>query len=78
MKTYRLEQYDDSLKKLPWAYIRESLFSEGYLRLTFFFMGGGGLFSGGLIFEGACYRNFTVIGAHTYIYFFKSSEELSL
>ena len=38
--------------------------------------GGGVVFSGGLIFYEACYRNFTVIGAH--IYFFKSSEELSL
>ena len=31
----------------PWAYIREGLLSEGYLRLGF-----GGLFSGGYFFWG--------------------------
>ena len=31
----------------PWAYIREGLLSEGFLRLRF-----GGLLSGGLIFAG--------------------------
>ena len=40
----------------PWAYIREGLLSEGYLCLIF-----GGLFSGGLIFGGAYYQNFTVL-----------------
>ena len=39
----------------PWAYIWEGLLSEGYLHLIF-----GGLFSGGLIFGRAYYRNFTV------------------
>ena len=34
----------------PWAYIREGLLSEGYLRLRF----------GGLIFGGPYYQNFTV------------------
>ena len=44
-------------KNSPWAYIREGLLSEGYLRLRFrgliiivFFLGGGGY-----------YRNFTVL-----------------
>ena len=48
-----LKYNDSSLERLktanpnsPWAYIREGLLSEGYLRLRF-----GGLFSGGLIFE---------------------------
>ena len=42
----------------PWAYIREGLLSEGFLRLRF---GGGGLFSGGFILGGgAYYRNFMV------------------
>ena len=45
----------------PWAYIWEGLLSEGFLRLRF--GGGGGLFSGGLIIEGAYYRNFTVFHA---------------
>ena len=43
----------------PWAYIWEGLLSEGFLRLRF-----GGLFSGGLIFGGAYYRNFTVFDDH--------------
>ena len=50
-----LEHYENSLKQLKtastnslWAYIREGLLSEGLLRLRF---GGGGLFSGGLIFH---------------------------
>ena len=34
----------------PWAYIREGLLSEGYLRLRF----------GGLVIRKAYYRNFTV------------------
>ena len=38
----------------PWAYIREGLLSEGYLRLRF----------GGLIFGSAYYRNFTVSVQH--------------
>ena len=40
----------------PWAYFREGLLSEGFLRLRF-----AGLFSGGLIFGEAYYRNFTVV-----------------
>ena len=39
----------------PWAYIREGLLSEGFVRLRF---GGGG---GGLIFGVAYDRNFTVL-----------------
>ena len=41
----------------PWAYIREGLLSEGYLRLRF-----GGLIFGRAHFRGggAYYRNFTV------------------
>ena len=39
-----------------WAYIWEGLLSKGHLCLRFW----GGLFSGGLIFGGAGYRNFTV------------------
>ena len=58
-----LKRYENSLKQLktastnsPWAYIREGLVSEGFLRLRF----GGELFSGGLSFGGAYNRNFTV------------------
>ena len=42
----------------PWAYIREGLLSEVYLRLRF----GGAYFREGLFFFGgwAYYRNFTV------------------
>ena len=42
----------------PWAYIREGLLSEGYLRLRF-----GGLIFGRAYFGGggAYYRNFTVL-----------------
>ena len=40
-----------------WAYIWEGLLLEGYLRLRF---GGLILFSRGLIFGGAYYRNFMV------------------
>ena len=57
---------DNSLKHLktsnpdsPWAYIREGLLSEGYLRLRFW-EAGRGLFSGELSFERAYYRSFTV------------------
>ena len=63
-----LKDYENSLKQLktastnsPWAYIREGLLWEGYLRLRFrgliygnayyFLFGGGG---------GGYYRNFTV------------------
>ena len=46
---------------IPWAYIREGLLSEGYLRLRF-----GGLIFGRTYFGrrgrgGAYYRNFTVL-----------------
>ena len=57
-----LKQYENSLKQLktaiantPWAYIRKGLLVEGLLHLRF-----EGLFSGGRIFGGAYYRNFTV------------------
>ena len=57
-----VKRCENSLKQLktantntPWAYIREGLLWEGFLRLRF-----GGLFLEGLIFGGAYYRNFTV------------------
>ena len=44
------------------AYIWEGLLSEEFFNLRIFCLGGGGgeFFSGGPIFEGAYYRNFTV------------------
>ena len=43
-----LKQLKIASTNSPWAYIREGLLSEGYLRLRF----GGGLFLGGLILGG--------------------------
>ena len=40
----------------PWAYIREGLLTEGFLRLRF----GGLIFGRAYFFGGAYYRNFTV------------------
>ena len=52
-----VKHYEDSLKQLkttitnrPWAYIREGLLSQGFVRLRF----------GGLVFGRAYYRNFTI------------------
>ena len=59
-----LKRKENSLKQLktanpnsPWAYIRESLLSEGFLQLRF----GGAYFSGGPVFGGAYYRDFTAL-----------------
>ena len=54
-KDFSLKQLNSANPNSPWAYIREGLLSEGFLRLRF-----GGSFSGGFIFGGAYYRNFTV------------------
>ena len=49
-KLEKLEEKLDAIQSDAWAYIREGLLSEGYLRLRF----------GGLIFGRAYYQNFTV------------------
>ena len=61
-----LKHYENSLKQLktastnsPWAYIREGLLLEGFLRLRF-----GGLVFGRAYFWGYYYRNFTVFWQH--------------
>ena len=55
-----LKHYENSPKTAstnsPWAYIREGLLSEGFLRLRF-----GGLIFGRAYFSGAYYRNFTLL-----------------
>ena len=58
-----LKHYENSPKQIKtactkslWAYIREGLLSEGFLRLRF-----GGLIFGRAYFWGAYYRNFTVL-----------------
>ena len=57
-----LKHEDNSLTQLktanpncPWAYIREGLLSDGYLRLRF-----GRFIFGRAYFQGVYYRNFTV------------------
>ena len=59
----RLKLYENSLKRLktastnsPWAYIREGLLLEGFLRLRF----GGLIFRRAYFWEGFNYWNFTV------------------
>ena len=59
-----LKHYENSLQQLKtannnstWAYIRQSLLSEGVLRLRSSWGGGGG---GYFHFLGAYYRNFTI------------------
>ena len=49
-----MKQLKTASTKSPWAYIREGLLSEGYLRLRF----GGLIFGGGLISWGVLLSEF--------------------